>query len=124
MILLSILILTFPMDFELYRERKGEAPAHKRKSTKIRALLMIVCALIAAWIRGLTWLMYLKCLLLSFAIFFLVFDYAINLILGRKPWYSYLSDSPLDRLASKVDWRIRMAVRTIIFTASLIWFLI
>lgn len=136
MILLAILILSFPMDFELYRERKGEDPKTKGRSMSVRAMLMIICAGVATgiitpkiypWVTSVhLWpltITYLKCLFLSFAIFFLFFDYAINLILGRKPWYSYLSKSPLDKLWSKWDWRVRMAIRITVFTTSLIIFL-
>lgn len=131
MISLALLILTFPTDFELYRERNGEDPKKKGRSMTVRALLMSVCALGAAWILGLTWLVYFKCLLLSFAIFFLFFDYAVILILvhrgivelpkGEK-WYTYLSKSPLDKLFAKVNWKVRMGIRVIVFiTAIIIW---
>lgn len=136
MILLSILILSMPTIVELIDDRNGETPEQKKKDVRVRALLMIVCAGVVTaivhpnvypWVTSLhLWpltLTYLKCLFLSFAIFFMFFDYAINLILGRKPWFSYLSESPIDRLWSKVNWRWRLAIKGVVFGIALIWFL-
>lgn len=120
---LALLILSLPTIWELWSERKGEDPKQKGRSMSVRALLMIVCSVIAAWIIGLNWLTFLKSLFLSFAIFFGFFDYAINLILGRKPWHSYLSKSPIDQKWSKVHWRWRMAIRGVVFVTAITIFL-
>lgn len=134
---IAFFVLSIPTDWELWSERKGEDPKKKGRSMTVRALLMMICAAVATgiitpkiypWVTSVhLWpltLTYLKCLFLSFAIFFVVFDYAINLILGRKPWFSYLSNSPMDRLFSKVNWKVRMGVRVIVFTGALIVFMI
>lgn len=130
-----ILILSIPTAYELWRERKGEKPEHKIQSTKVRAQLIVICAAIANCISGprfIPWVTsehlwplmvaYSKFIFMSFAIFFLVFDYCINLILGRKPWFKYLSNSPLDLLWKSLDWRVRLAIRVLVFMGSLIWF--
>lgn len=143
MILLSILILTFPTDWELFKERKGEDPKKKGQSMTVRGLLMIVCSVVSVILMHIHFsitdgvvdiglhihtlfsgllLMFIKCLFLSFAIFFGFFDYAINLILGRKPWYSYLSKSPIDKVWSKVNWRWRMAIRGVVFLVALVFY--
>lgn len=134
MILLSILILSIPLVSELIDDRNGETPEQKKKDVRVRAFLMIVCSGVALviispryvpWVTSLhLWpltLTYLKCLFLSFAIFFGFFDFGINLILGRKPWFSYLSKSPLDRLWSSWDWRWRLVIRGVVFVGAL-WF--
>lgn len=122
--LICFSILSNPTAYELYVERKGEAMKSKRWSIFVRCAIIVVSVWVAAVFKNddlLTDL--LKSAALAFGIFFLVFDYAINLILGRKPWFSYLSKSPIDKKFSKVNWKVRMGVRIVIFVSSLTWFL-
>lgn len=135
MIPLSILILSLPLIWELWSERKGEDPKKKGRSMTVRAALMIVCSCVSAIIHDYAeWgngdyldglLTFAKSLFLSFAIFFLTFDYLINIIFHKKTrvWYSYLSESPLDRLWSGWNWRLRLAIRVAVFAISLTIFL-
>lgn len=124
MILLSILILSLPTLYEIHNEKKGEPLKMKWLSMLVRVVIAAGSVWVAAVFKNDNLLLDLiKCGLLAFAIFFLFFDYAINLILGRKPWYSYLGKSPLDKLWSSWDWRWRMAIRGVVFCIALIWFL-
>lgn len=127
-VLLTILILCIPTVSEIIDDRNGETSEQKKKDVFVRAMLMMVSAGVATAIVQTSlnlWplvITYFKCWFLSFAIFFLFFDYLINLILGRKPWYSYLSKSPLDKLWSGWDWMFRMGIRIAVFIAALLFY--
>lgn len=133
LVICLFLILTIPTDYELIKERKGEAMSHKKRSATVRALLMILAAAVVTAIKvviryplpTIIWLTYLKSLFLSFAIFFMFFDYSYNIMFhGKtKQWFNYLSKSPLDKLFGKVNWKVRMAIRVAVFVGALIWFL-
>lgn len=89
----------------------------------VRVVIAIVSTWVAAVFRNDNLVMdLLKSAAMAFAIFILFFNPLINLILGREPWYSYLSKSRLDRLASKVNWRWRMGIRIAVFIAALLFY--
>lgn len=136
MILLIFLILSLPTAWELYDDRIGETLKQKKLDVLWRCLSFSSSAIVSGWIiygfHQTPFVYYLKAVVMSFAIFFLVFDYAIIIILVRRKivelpkgqkWYSYLSKSPLDKLWSGWDWKWRMAVRGAVFTISLIIYL-
>lgn len=121
--LFSLGVLAIPTIYELWNEKKGEAMKSKKWSMFVRVVIAIGSVWVAAVFKNDTlWLDVLKSAALSFGIFFGWFDYLINLILGRKPWYSYLSKSPLDRLWNGWNWRLRMAIRVAVFAGALVWF--
>lgn len=121
--LVLFLILSIPTIYEIWNEKKGEPLKMKWLSMFVRVVIAIGSTWVAAVFKNDNLLLDLiKCGIMAFAIFFLTFDYVINIILGRKPWFSYLSKSPLDKLFGKVNWKVRMAIRLIVFiTAIIIW---
>lgn len=131
---LCCFILSVPTIWELWDDRKGETLQQKKWDVWKRALWMLIASSLVAFIRldGSShptingalhyYLDVVTAYALSVAIFLLVFDYSINLILGRKPWYSYLSKSPLDKLWSGWNWKVRMVVRVAVFVGAMVWF--
>lgn len=118
--ILALLILAIPTLWELYDDRNGETQREKKWDVVKRIILMLLCSYGAAALIDSSWITFFKSLALSFAIFFGWFDYLINLILGRKPWYSYLSKSPIDQKFISMNWRVRMGLRIVVFVTSII----
>lgn len=140
---LAFVILSIPTIYELWEDRHGETPDQKKKDVYKRVFLMSLASVIVGIIYAIAYateinegikvyLIYtLKAMLLTFAIFFMFFDYVVILILVHrgivelpkgKKWFSYLSKSPLDSVWSKWDWRLRMLIRGVVFVASIIVF--
>lgn len=112
--LLALFALSIPTVYELWNEKSGEPLKSKWLSMTLRVVIALVSIAVAWGFHG----NLLGCVAMSFAIFFLCFDYCVNLILGRKPWYSYLSKSPLDKLWSGYHWGWRMFIRVGVFVVA------
>lgn len=120
--LIAFVVNINPTAYELYVERKGEAMKSKKWSMFVR----VVIALTSAWVSAvfqnkILWIDLIGAGALSFGIFFLTFNYSYNIIFHRKTriWYSYLSNSPLDKLWGRVNWWLRMAIQATVFIFSL-----
>jgi hypothetical protein len=77
-----ILILLIPVTWEVIDDRKGDS--NKGFDVFMRVSLGILCAT-SRWFPN-----PYTAFILSMALHFFLFDYAINLVLGRQPWFSYL----------------------------------
>lgn len=75
-----LLLLLIPTVWEIIDDRKGDS--NKGFDVFMRVLLGICVAL---WFSNIY-----TAFFLSMALHFFLFDYAINLILKREPWFSYL----------------------------------
>lgn len=119
---ISFLLLCVPLAWELYNDRKDDL--NKVIDVFIRTGLVIVCA-VPAWFYGHS---YLSAIVLSGAIFFLLFDYLINIImLRRKDFFSYLgTTSKIDQLKfwkGLKPWH-RFYIRAGVFIGSLVWYVL
>lgn len=118
---ISFLLLCVPLAYELWNDRKDDL--NKVIDVFIRTGLVIVCA-VPAWFYGHS---YLSSIVLSGAIFFLMFDYLINIImLRRKDFFSYLgTTSWVDRIKFWKEMKPlnRFFLRVGIFTGSFIWYI-
>lgn len=102
--LVAIIILCLPTAVELYADRNGDT--NKVMDTVVRIMMMIAVGLIVWGWLGKNMFVAMN---MSFAIFFLIFDYAIHVILYRNgvitspAWFKYMGRS------SKIDniswWR-------------------
>lgn len=94
----AIIILCLPTAVELYADRNGDT--NKVMDTVVRIMMMIAVGLIVWGWLGKNMFVAMN---MSFAIFFLIFDYAIHIILYRNgviaspAWFRYTGKS------SKVD---------------------
>jgi hypothetical protein len=75
-----LLILFIPTVWEVIDDRKGDS--NKGFDVFMRVVLGIAVAL---WFDN-----PYTAFFLSMALHFFLFDYAINLVLGRRPWFGYL----------------------------------
>lgn len=123
--LVRFLILSIPTAYEIWNEKTGEKPKVKWLSMFVRVVIAIGSTWVAAVFKNDNLLLDLiKSGVMAFAIFFLTFDYLFNIIFHRKTrvWYLYLSKSPLDQKWSKVNWKVRMVIRLVIFSSALVWY--
>lgn len=105
--------LLLPTLWEWWNDRKGDF--NKTEDVYYRGALMLAVG-VFPWLCGVN---YLAAVNGSLALFFLLFDYGINFILGRKPWFEYLSKSKVDKVVDEImnaiNWRGVMAIRIIYF---------
>lgn len=110
---LATVLLSYPTLWEWYNDRKGDFD--KGADVIVRVSLMLLVAAYP-WYFGRSWIASAN---LSFAFFFLAFDYGINYILGRKPVFEYLSKSKVDKIVDEVlqymGWKWVMGVRVFYF---------
>lgn len=79
---LLLLILLIPTIWEVIDDRKGDS--NKGFDVFMRVLLGLLVAF-SRWFDN-----PYTAFFLSMALHFFLFDYAINLVLKREPWFSYL----------------------------------
>jgi hypothetical protein len=97
--LTSIIMLTFPLLWHLYNDRNGDAPSDKAMDILIVSLIAVAAAVIGFFISNQA---ILDGLILSWALHFFAFDYAINYILYRRgviensDWFGYFGKSYTD----------------------------
>jgi hypothetical protein len=75
-----LLILLIPTIWEVIDDRKGDS--NKGFDVFMRVVLGVAVALFFPNLY--------TAFFLSMALHFFLFDYAINIVLGRRPWFSYL----------------------------------
>lgn len=119
-------VLLLPSVFESWMDRKGETSDGKRKDT----LWLLFVALL---LSGGLWLLLSvppwKTLALLLGWRLLVLDYLVSYLLIKNDvivgnWYDYTGKtSKWDKLISRIDWRLRMGLRVVLFAAALWWFL-
>lgn len=125
--ILSFILLSAPTCYELYNDRNGDL--NKKRDVIIRALLMVSFALLCWCLLHQNFFASLN---LSVAIFFLLFDYIIILILNRNVyekkvhWFTFLgTSSAIDKLSFWVKlgpWG-RFGIRVGYFVVALVLFL-
>lgn len=99
MTLLSIILLSLPLLYHLWNDKDGEAPEDKGIDILIMSVIAIAAAVVGFFIADKP---IIDGLLLSAAIHFMLFDYAINYILYRNGvienpnWFSHLGKSYTD----------------------------
>lgn len=124
--ILSFILLSIPTCYELWNDAKGDL--NKKRDVIIRALLMVSAALLCWCLLHQNFFASLN---LSVAIFFLLFDYLIILILNHNVyekkvhWFSHLgTSSAIDKLSFWVKlgpWG-RFGIRVLYFIGSIILF--
>lgn len=124
--ILSFILLSIPTCWELYDDRKGDL--NKKKDVVFRAGTMIAAALVCACVLHQNFFTSLN---LSVAIFFLLFDYIIVIILNRNVyekkvhWFTFLgTSSDIDKLSFWIKlgpWG-RFGIRVAYFLIALILF--
>lgn len=117
---IAISFLFIPLIWEIIDDSRVEK--NHKVDVFIRGGLMLVCA-VGSWYYGHS---YWASVALSFAIFFLMFDYFIHIVmLRRKDFFSYLGNtSTVDKIKLWVKlgaWG-RFAVRSVVFFAALWWY--
>jgi hypothetical protein len=81
MIILSVILLTFPLLYHLYSDQNGERPSEKTADIIYVSIIALVASLIGYFNTGKP---IVDGFILAWAIHFLVFDYAIVYILKRR----------------------------------------
>lgn len=119
---ISLSILFIPLIWEIIDDYRVEK--NHKVDVFVRAVLMLVCAL-WPWFHGHS---YFASVALSFSIFFLLFDYSINIImLRRKDFFSFLgTTSTVDKIKwwhNMKPWN-RFYIRAIVFVLSLSGYLL
>lgn len=127
---LLILVLSIPTAFALWDDRKGDK--HPNNDLLMIGLLMFVTSsicVIADPLTGVRWVDFLRCIVLSGAIYVSVFPYAANymfikrgIISKRAKWYDHLSKTAWpDRLEfwQATPWYGRMFFALVILLAAL-----
>lgn len=126
--LILAFVLLLPSVFEAYQDRHGERVLDKKFDT-LFLLIFAVLASASLWL----WLdvqpLKTLCLLLGWRL--LIFDPLVNWFLKRNSEghkdiniLTYVgTTSKIDRLVSKVNPLVRIAIRVILFVAALWWFL-
>jgi undecaprenyl pyrophosphate phosphatase UppP len=128
MTLLAILLLFVPLIWELINDRNGEAPNEKTQDIFIRLLLAITAAVVGWYIAG-------KAIpdgvLLSLAIHFVVFDYAITWILKKRKVietkesaFSYLGKSWTDDVLRQWKPMTRFLVKLGVLVGAVIMYIL
>jgi len=83
--LIAISFLFIPLAWEIIDDSRQEK--NHKVDVFIRGGLMVVCA-VGPWLYGHS---YFSSVALSFAIFFLLFDYIIHIVMmRRRDWFSYM----------------------------------
>ena len=125
---LIIFVCLIPTLVEAYLDRRGETKTGKKKDT-----LWLVIA--TAVLLGLCWWLFdinpigPGLLVLGWRV--LVLDYLVNILLyrnkvienpGAEKWWSYMGKSThfWDQALAKIDWRIRLAARVLLFSGTMI----
>lgn len=124
--LILAFVLLLPTLFEAWTDRHGES---KEGKTSDALWLGFVALLLSVGLWLLLSVQPLKTIALLLGWRLLVFDYLTHALLIRNDvivgsWYNYTGKtSKWDKIISKVNWKVRLAVRTILFALSLWWFL-
>lgn len=126
--IIGIILLLAPLLQEISDDRFGDSD---HKPDVYRRVVIAILAGFANSLLHLTthWLFILKSVVLSLAMHFMVFDYAINIVLGIVDWFSYLSNSPKGSEIDKIPvWnRIgpwgRFAVRLTVLGSAILFYI-
>ena len=118
--LISISVLFIPLIWEIIDDARQDK--NKKMDVLVRGGLMLVCA-VWPWFHGHS---YFSSVALSFAIFFLLFDYLIHIImLRRRDWFSFLgTTSDIDKMGVWKElsaWE-RFAIRAGVFIVAVGWY--
>lgn len=98
--LLYILILSSPLIWELFDDKKGDT--HPNNDWIIRGSIMIASSVLVSLLSTKS---FLQGLIMSFGIFTLFFPYLYNIFNKRKPWYNYWSKTAIpDKWISWMAW--------------------
>lgn len=113
------LLLLIPTFAEVINDWNGETLKDKRQDVWMRAFLVLSVSVAYA----VTWRGYLANVLLSTALFVLLFDYLINIVLRRPSWFSYMGSGPIDKAWTSWSPWLRLAIRVVVFLAALLFYL-
>lgn len=119
-ILITILWLLTPTLAEAINDWNGEDLRDKRQDVYMRIYLILFVPfnLLPDLVA------YSKAVALSTALFILTFDYLMNLILRREPWFTYLGSGPIDQYWKNWNPWLRFAIRAALFVAALLYYYI
>lgn len=117
-ILITILWLLTPTLAEAINDWNGEDLRDKRQDVYMRIyLILFVPFSLLPDLVG-----YSKAIALETALFILTFDYLMNIILKRTPWFSYLGSGPIDQFWIKLNPWFRFGIRVALFIAALLYY--
>ena len=114
-------ILFSPLIWELFNDKQGDI--HPNNDWMMRGIMMVASATLVSLFgtKG-----FFPALGLSLGIFFLLFDYLINIVNGKKQWWSALSPTAIPdkwEYWAATPWYSRLLIRIIVFgTAFSIYF--
>ena len=114
----ELLLLLIPVTWEVIDDRKGDS--NKGFDVFMRIALGLLIATSHYFDNVIT------AFVMSMAFHFLLFDYAINIVLKRQPWYAYLGkDGFVDTLPfwRNLHWLARLGIRVVVFVVALWLFL-
>src|SRR5688572_21076350 len=127
--ILGLCLLFGPYIWEIMNDKRGDF--NTKFDTWFRALLMAIVATINTAMNELTFRYFLKSLNMSFAIFFLLFDYTIAFLLIKNKivelkgayWFTYLSK--LKKVDTWQPWQsldpwTRLMIRAAYFVLALL----
>lgn len=117
------LLILVPIIWEWVDDKLGESLRDKKLDVFTRTLLM---AGVSIGISHFTTASFIGAFALCLATHFLLFDYGINLILPRKPWFAYLGSGWIDNIElwRKLNPWARLLVRVVVFGIGLTTYLI
>jgi|SRR5688572_12065017 len=127
----AVVILFIPTVGEIWNDRNGEVKNEKLRDWLIRSILTVSCAIFSEFIRrgfAPTVLQYFYAIIMIVSVHFLIFDYAIVIIL-KKNGVIRSDANPftyLGKTANYPKWWIkaepmgRFAIRIIVFAIALV----
>lgn len=122
-----VFILAIPWIIEAYLDRHGETKEGKRKDTLASLGVALVLVVAGYYFLGSEPLKVLA-LLLGWRV--LIFDYLVTYLLIKNDvivgkWWDYCGKTAKwDQVVCKVNWKVRLSIRVLLFVAALWWFLI
>lgn len=100
----------------LWNTRRISSEAHK----EMAIMVLVVSAIFGIWLQSLTGISWYKYFTFFLSTHFLLFDYLFNLTVLHKPWY-YLGGNFWDKEEAKINHKVLLVIRIILYLLSLIF---
>lgn len=125
------LLCILPTAWEIYNDRNGEDKKGKVRDGIILVVAGVIIAGLSYWLGESP----VAAILLILAIRVMFFDYIITIVLYKRgvierpearKWWSYMGSTSKgwDKIVSKVDYRLRIAIRICVFALAVLYYTI
>lgn len=114
--ILAIFVLCSPLIWELFNDKKGDV--HPNNDWLIRGSIMGAASLLVSLFVERN---FFQAFVMSFGIFFLLFDYLVNIMYKKPKWWAYVNKTAFpDRIEQwgGSPWYGRLLIKLIIFGAG------